>query len=478
MKKSTLVAGVIVALAAAYGASSWYVGQQAQNRIETAIADGNSRLGKVLGEELSSRPVQLSVSRYDRGWFSSSIIYSLKFTDAAGKVSEYLLADELQHGPLPWSALTKGQFTPVLAISDATLMPTASSQRWFDALGGKSPLHIASKLGFSGAGQSQWHFEALEFSTDEQAKVSFGGGQIDMTFASGFETVTTRGEFPSLSARLPDGDSVAIDAVTIHKSYAFGDNQNAEVRFEATDLRYVGTDGQTLRFEGFSLTGKSAEQSGLFDGNAQYAAKGVHVSDINLGTVSAAFQVNRLDLKALQALTTEYDAILAEQGVSDNDLADLGSKETLRLRGHVFELLKSRPSLALEPFEWDNGEGKSSVSAKVDFVRPDFALIDATDNEILLKALGQVDVSVSLSKSMVAKTYAQIMSEGEAPERAHAKARMMFDMYAGLLVRSGLASYVDGVLTSALVYKNEQFVINGKTMTVPELLDSLSLNGL
>ena len=93
MKKSVGVVGVVLAGAVAYGISSWYVGQRAQDSIETAVVEGNARLGKVLGEELSTQPVKLSISRYDRGWFSSNIIYSLKFSGSGGEVTEFLLAE-------------------------------------------------------------------------------------------------------------------------------------------------------------------------------------------------------------------------------------------------------------------------------------------------------------------------------------------------------------------------------------------------
>lgn len=478
MKKSVAVVGLVAALAVAYGASSWYIGQRAQDTIESAVAKGNSHLGKVLGEELSTQPVQLSISQYDRGWFSSRIIYSLKFRGAGGDVTEFLLADKLHHGPLPWSGISQGQFAPVLARSHATLMPSLGSQRWFDALKGKSPLHIKSHLALNGSGQSDWHFEAVDFTTDDGSKLSFGGGHLKMLFASDFETVTTEGHFPLLSAKLVDDDQLVVEGVKFNKSYAFGPNQTAKVNFDISEARYVGTDNETLRLQGLTLAGDSIEKDGLFDGTARYETQSLQFSDINLGKLSAGFQVGRLDLKSLQALTAEYDEILAEQGLSGDEFAELDSKDVLRLREHLFELLKAKPTLALDPFIWDNGDGQSKLSAKVDLVRPDFSLIDATDEELLLKIMGQVDLSVSLAKSMFAKTYVQVMAEGEDAEKANAMARMMFDMYAGMLAKTGLAKYTDGVLSSAIRYKDQKVVVNGKTFTIPEFLDKLSLPDL
>ena len=478
MKKSVGVVGVVLAGAVAYGISSWYVGQRAQDYIETAIVEGNTRLGKVLGEELSTQPVKLSISRYDRGWLSSNIIYSLKFSGSGGEVTEFLLADTLHHGPFPWSAVRQGDLTPVLATSQATLMPSAGSQRWFDALGGRSPLSIASRIGFNGAGESDWHFEAVDFTTDTKAKISFGGGHLKMTYAPDLAAISTKGDFPSFSARLPDDESFSLQALTFDKSYSFEGDQPAKIRFDVAQTLYTGADNAKVRLDAFTLTGESFEKNGLFDGKARYDIQAVHSSDINLGKLGAAFQVSRLDLKAFQALTSQYDAILAEQGLSDDDLADLDDRDVLRLREHLFELLKSKPSLALDPFIWDNGEGQSSLSATFDFVRPDFALIDAPSDELLMQAVGQVDVSASVSKSMFAKLYDQMTSDTEDAERANATARMLFDMYAGVLTRTGLAKYADGVLTSAVRYKDQQVVVNGTTYTIPEFLERLSLPGL
>ena len=57
MKKSVAVVGGVLAAAVVYGAASWYVGQRAQDVIETAVAQGNGQLGEVLGAELSTQPV-------------------------------------------------------------------------------------------------------------------------------------------------------------------------------------------------------------------------------------------------------------------------------------------------------------------------------------------------------------------------------------------------------------------------------------
>ncbi|WP_350495040.1 DUF945 family protein [Neopusillimonas aromaticivorans] len=56
----------------------------------------------------------------------------------------------MHHGPFPWSAVRQGDLTPVLATSQATLMPSAGSQRWFDALGGVRLCRLRPALALMG----------------------------------------------------------------------------------------------------------------------------------------------------------------------------------------------------------------------------------------------------------------------------------------------------------------------------------------
>ena len=48
----------------------------------------------------------------------------------------FKLKDHLQHGPLPVSAVRSGDLTPMLALGNATMVPSAATQKWFDSLKG------------------------------------------------------------------------------------------------------------------------------------------------------------------------------------------------------------------------------------------------------------------------------------------------------------------------------------------------------
>lgn len=479
MKKSVKLVGLVVVLAVAYGAASWYVGQRAQDVIENAVQTGNQNLGRIFGAEASTQPMQLSVSRYDRGLFSSNIIYSLKIVGQGGAVTEYLLGDRLEHGPFPLSAVRQGQFAPMLALSRASLVPNAATQAWFDSLKGAKPVDITTRVGFSGAGSTQATFAPVEHTTPDGLQVSFAGGDMTIEFSSGLDSATTRGSFPKLQVTNTTTDeSVLVDTMVFDKTYQFAAtdrNHVTQFKLNVQRLGLLAEKQEVLGLSDVSVSGNSSEQNNSFDGSARYDVASAAFSGKNLGKFAAGFQVNRLDLQALGALTRQYDDILAEQGLSENDVPQLDHNDLLRLREHLFEALKSKPSLGVDPVVWDNGDGQSQFSVKADFVRPDIVYIDAPTEDVLMQAIGALDFSFSLNKSMMAKAYSQLAEDEPSEAQANARARMLFDVYAGRLQRAGLAAYTDGVLSSNIRYQDQQVVVNGQALSVAEFLQRGSL---
>src|SRR3546814_13905155 len=82
MKKSAVVAGVVIVLGVAYVGSSWYVGKKAQDTIEQVVAQDNKEFLKMLGPDSG---LTLAIDDYKRGVFSSYPVYHLRFTDNYGK---------------------------------------------------------------------------------------------------------------------------------------------------------------------------------------------------------------------------------------------------------------------------------------------------------------------------------------------------------------------------------------------------------
>src|SRR5690606_36466771 len=106
-------AGLVAALALAYGGGSWYAGRLAQDRIEAWVEQANL---EIAAQWTSSdpRPV-LTVQDYRRGVFSSDVRYGFQFRDEEGKDQVLSLRDVLSHCPWPWAALRQGEWRPAAA---------------------------------------------------------------------------------------------------------------------------------------------------------------------------------------------------------------------------------------------------------------------------------------------------------------------------------------------------------------------------
>ncbi len=84
MKKSAIV-GVVVALGAVWTGTAWYTGQKAEAFVKQSIEQANLELKKV-GEKWGVTPVVELVS-FDRGVFSSTERYRIKFTERPPRAS-------------------------------------------------------------------------------------------------------------------------------------------------------------------------------------------------------------------------------------------------------------------------------------------------------------------------------------------------------------------------------------------------------
>src|SRR5690625_5125463 len=100
MKKTTIIAVVIVLVGGTYSGSAWYVGKQAQQSITHAVAQTNERAVHVLGPDLTGNRFRIDILDYQRGVFTSTAQYVIHTVDAHGKPMEYVLQDYIQHGPL------------------------------------------------------------------------------------------------------------------------------------------------------------------------------------------------------------------------------------------------------------------------------------------------------------------------------------------------------------------------------------------
>jgi len=473
MKKSSGVLGVVVVLALAYTAGSWYVGQQAQKAIEESVDQANQRVIKILGPDFNGSGLNIAISEYKRHVFSSDVVYSLRLKDVDGEPLEYLLSDHLQHGPFPVGALKDGQFAPLLAYSKARMIPSGATQKWFDSLNGESPVEVVTKVGFSGQGQSTWQFKPLDVAAEGEA-FKFSGGAVEVTFSNNFENSATRGRFESFSlVSAADDEKVQFNGIAFSNDTVTSGEKHVKVQSSATidSLDVSAGGGPGIQVEKMTIGLDSQQNDNLLDGSLRYDFGRIKVDDVDLGSVSVAANATRLDAAALGALTAEYDAIKARHGVKDDGILDLTEAESEVLRGKLLDVLASNPSLAIEPATWKNDKGESVVSIRLDLNGPadKGAAAQSTLDAFLPGILKLVSLDISVSRPMFVKAFGQLQEEVPAGQ-AEDLGAMIFDQYAGKLAQAGLAQVEGDKAASSIRYENGEIEANGKKMPVSEFM--------
>ncbi len=471
MKKSAGVIGAVVILGGAYLGATWYVGKQAQTELERVVAQANDRLLKVLGPDLGGSGIKLEITDYQRRFFSSDVAYSLHLKDEDGKPVDIKLRDHLQHGPFPLDALRSGDFTPMLAYSQAQLVATPATQKWFDSQQGASPLRAETRVGFGGTGKSVWTFAPAEL-IEGGDKLGFSGGSIEMSFSNDFNDNTATGKFASFTlANAQTGENLDIRNIQATSQTTMAAENDVKTQSSATiDTLVMGRAAEgAVTIEKLSVNLDSQQKDKLLDGALRYDFGRVAVGDIDLGSISVGGKARQLDVAALTALAGEYDAIQARHGAAgDQDLV-LTDAEEAALRARLMAVLASNPSLAIDPLVWKNAKGESQASLQVDLASPAGAPEQRVD-VLLAETLKRVKLDLALSKPMFIQAFGQAQGDAQQKLQMEMLGAMIYDQYTGRLRDAGLIKVDGDNAAAAILYENDSVDVNGQAMPVAEFM--------
>lgn len=473
MKKSTGIVGVLVVLGAAYLGATWYVGKQAQQTIEGVVSRANDRLVAMLGPELGRSGLKVEIEDYQRRFFSSDVVYSVRMKDARGKQVDLKLQDRLYHGPFPLEALRAGDLRPMLAYSRASLVATPATQAWVDSQQGATPLLIETQIGFRGRGRSIWTFFPTELA-QEGERLSFSGGSVNMAFSNDFADTHAAGQFPSFSyASRRNGDKVEIRNVIVDSKTAHEAQGRTRVRttLTADSLNIGGQPRQDVHIEKMAANLDSMQNGNLLEGSLRYDFGRVAIGSVDLGSITVGGKMNQVDMAALGALASEYDAIKAKHGVVDDRDLVLSEDEQASLRSKLQPVLAAGPSLAIDPFVWKNTKGQSRAQLHVVLMAPPDTQQQDVDL-ILSQVLKQVRLDLSLSKPMFIQAFGQLQDSASADQRLQLEmlGAMLYDQYMIRLQQAGLVKISGDAAASAIRYENNSIEVNGTTMSVPEFM--------
>lgn len=462
MKKKLLIpAGIVLTLAVAYCAASWYTGRQAQAQIYDAVKQINQQLD-VSWPAGQARPT-LQIQDYQRGWFSSDVRYVFTFSDDSGDIQNLHLDDALQHGPFPWGALGAGEFSPLLAYSRIQLMPTEFVRPWFDARKGASPMQINTQITFGGVARSLWTLHPFTFD-GEGGRIDFSGGSVRVDYDRRIKKSDAKGQFDSLKWTDRSGGRGAISnfAVEGHNTVAAqGDIQvHNVVKVERITAQHP--DGPEVTIENMAVKLDSARTGVLLDGALAYEFGKIRVGDADLGAIRAGVRAEHINFIALEGLLAAWEQVSADGETLDSD-------EERQLEAPLRTMLASSPQLTVDPLDWTTSEGRTHAMFAVHFKPVADVATGKTDlGQLIEQSLKQVQLDVSVSRAMVIQLAGQISPE--AGEQTRTVAAMLFDQYAASLQQAGLLQVKDEVASLNLSYAGGEVGLGDQRMSVQEFV--------
>ena len=478
MKKSAVIAGSLLVVAAAYTGVAWYVGLEAEKTIRAAVEQANQRIVKTLGPDLGSVGATLEIDHYQRGVFSTEARYTFVVQDGDER-TELSMQDAMQHGPFPWDLLKEGRFTPLLAYSRSQLVDTDTVKRWFDAARGAMPLTADTRIGFNGEGVTVWELAPLEWVAEEDS-LSFSGGKMEARFSNDLRDSEGEGSFGTLVVGNGlDGETVTLKDIRVESRSSTAADESVEVHSTLHVAALVVDDmaAESLALEQVSVAFDSVQKASLLDAALRYDIQRIMVGDIDLGSVSVGGKVARFDFEAFSALLAEYDAIAREHGAQEGEDFDLTPQDEERLLARLVPTLASSPELALQPVSWRNEKGETTLALSLALQPlPDG---DAqAQEEALADSLRELRLELALSRPMLLQAISRATGGEDEGKQLEMLAAFMFDAYVERLEEEGLVRREEDRALATVVYSEGMVDVNGREMGVDEFLALLAQFGL
>ncbi|MDF8364620.1 YdgA family protein [Achromobacter anxifer] len=485
MKKSAVV-GVVVVLGAIWTGTAWYTGQKAEAFVKQSIDQANVELKK-FGEKWGVTPVVELVS-FDRGVFSSTERYRVKFTEPAadGKPAqehEIVFLEHLDHGPFPLSNLKSGSFAPAMVASRFQLEETPIVKEWFAATKGAVPVSGAYSVSYAKNVSGNFALAPAEFAKDANS-LKFSGMKGDITYATGSKhgTVALATDSLVLSGQSDDSDivSVAMQGLTL----------NSDLKPASNDM-YVGS--QKVGFKNWTITSKEKPPVQLKDtviavdvteADSKMAAKMavdfgmINVQNKDMAGLKLALDLKNMDSKAFKALNDVYEASSTRmmQNKGEQQMPEFTDEEKQILKTNFELMLAGNPSLSVSPLEVRTANGTSTFNLDLDLAKP--TSMDGEFADTLQQAIRKLNAKLVLSKGNLSDLMAiEPQVRGVPAEQALQTAKGQAEMVGTMATAMGMAKVENNNIVTYLNYADGQVDFNGKKMPVEQFM-MMVMNGV
>ncbi|HBD08058.1 MAG TPA: hypothetical protein DCZ69_07325 [Syntrophobacteraceae bacterium] len=492
MKKGIIAIVVLLVLVVClWGGATYYFGMKTEQQYQTLLQKASQ-----------SRYFTFVNQSYERGFLGSKArtvmeVHSVPGAAADNQTIKITLDQAITHGPFPIGKSGNGesQFKPVMAVVDTKFVPSPDAQGQFKELTAQVPeigaIRDTTTLYLDGNGVEYFVVPAFKrtFGDEEKVTVDWKGLTLQVNFSNDFKGFKGSLNIPGLVVEGKDGDLKVKD---VNSTFNFAEGISGlslgDASFTLAELGFA--EKKDAKPVTFSLRGFNASTSNKASGDVVNSMLTVRtdqmkLEDVQYGPGNFELEFRNLDaamLAKLQKMLRETEAQPKPQSDEASEMMNLAKYGEI-LAG----LLKKSPEIELKRLDLKTSEGDFTGNAKISFdgtkAGPDFNVIglagaiaaqaDCRVGERLLhRILTPImkDRIISEIKERAAEDDPQAEPELPDEKELNALVASAIEEQLNALMQQGILQKGNGEYRSTASYKAGQIVLNGRPLSLQELL--------
>lgn len=468
---------VVVGALATGGA--WYTGTRLEGVLTDSIQKANQELSKSF--KGSNTSVTLEMVSLDRHVFSSTAHYRVDIQNLTDSTlsSELRFVDHIEHGPLPLSRVKRLNLVPVMALSNVEMEKTEAWEKWFALSKDAAPIKGQTSVGYDRSTKGWLQMAPLEMN-DTDGTFKFSGLKVNFDATENAEKLRLDGAMDNLQLNVdsPDGPvSIEAKGLTFDTGGTKGKSGfylgHSTMKLQDAGFQVMGK--PPVRLKDFTNTNFAQEEGGKFAAQVNYDIGMIAYAGKDVGAAHLGIKIANFDVVATQSLYELYQTrILPQQQAAAAtgipQPLQLEPADEQRLHADLATLLAGKPHIEMDKLSLKTTNGESHMRLAIDLTEP--GSLDQPADAIAMKALGQINAKVVLSKPMIRDLATQqAIREGQTDLKLIAEqATAASNMASAMAEMMQLAKVEGDNIVSELHYANDVVDFNGQKMPVQQFM--------
>ncbi|MBK8453783.1 MAG: DUF945 family protein [Thiofilum sp.] len=466
MSKAAYLLALPVVVAAAWGGSTWYVGQQTKGVMDEFIKK-NNELNSVHG-------LQQEVVSYDQGFLNSKAVIKLNMTQPPFNelVKDLRFNAEIKNGPVLMGdgGIGTGLSRWIITLDQESIQDATIKSAVKEAFGGKDPFVGTMDIGFGNNYDSKVVVNPISYKADGN-DLSFAGATITGTGNADEYTGKAKLEGGEFKATLEDGTVITAPKTTadVDMTGLVGSSLLGTMQFKSSQVSFKTKDMPEISLD-LGVDTKSDKVDQVLNGTVGFSAtniKGVPEDMLSNARYDLAYNDFKVEgIEELTKLQNELQNVQSQIDFNDaNTETPEGQKKTMELFGKIQEIggkmmetaftkmLVADKSRLTQKIALDNPKGKTQLDIDLTYHGGDKV---PTMNDLMMQTFS-AEQWANLVRGSV------ILNADKAMLPPIAGMMLMQPVEQGLLEDSANQYKLN------LKLNGEQVELNGKAMPIMEL---------